>query len=110
MGILSGMVCGMFGIGAFLAAYLMGRAEEPEAVKGNLCMVFLVENTFRIWMYGTAGILPFSLIRQSLYLYGFMLAGLAVGLLLSGRINQRTARRVTGWMIVASGAGVLLAG
>ena len=32
MGILSGMVCGMFGIGAFLAAYLMGRAEEPEAV------------------------------------------------------------------------------
>lgn len=107
---LSGMVCGMFGIGAFLAAYLMGRAEEPEAVKGNLCMVFLVENTFRIWMYGTAGILPFSLIRQSLYLYGFMLAGLAVGLLLSGRINQRTARRVTGWMIVASGAGVLLAG
>ena len=43
------------------------------------------------------------------YLYGFMLAGLAVGLLLSGRINQRTARRVTGWMIVASGAGVLLA-
>lgn len=110
MGILSGMVCGMFGIGAFLAAYLMGRAEEPEAVKGNLCMVFLVENTFRIWMYGTAGILPLSLIRQSLYLYGFMLAGLAVGLLLSGRINQRTARRVTGWMIVASGAGVLLAG
>lgn len=110
MGILSGMVCGMFGIGAFLAAYLMGRAEEPEAVKGNLCMVFLVENTFRIWMYGTASILPFSLIRQSLYLYGFMLAGLAVGLLLSGRINQRTARRVTGWMIVASGAGVLLAG
>ena len=110
MGILSGMVCGMFGIGAFLAAYLMGRAEEPEAVKGNLCMVFLVENTFRIWMYGTAGILPFSVIRQSLYLYGFMLAGLAVGLLLSGRINQRTARRVTGWMIVASGAGVLLAG
>ena len=61
-------------------------------------------------MYGTAGILPFSLIRQSLYLYGFMLAGLAAGLLLSGRINQRTARRVTGWMIVASGAGVLLAG
>lgn len=110
MGILSGMVCGMFGIGAFLAAYLMGRAEEPEAVKGNLCMVFLVENTFRIWMYGTAGILPLSVIRQSLYLYGFMLAGLAVGLLLSGRINQRNARRVTGWMIVASGAGVLLAG
>ena len=99
MGILSGMVCGMFGIGAFLAAYLMGRAEEPEAVKGNLCMVFLVENTFRIWMYGTAGILPLSVIRQSLYLYGFMLAGLAVGLLLSGRINQRNARRVTGWMI-----------
>ena len=50
------------------------------------------------------------MIRQSLYLYGFMLAGLAVGLLLSGRINQRTARRVTGWMIVASGVGVLLAG
>lgn len=98
MGILSGMVCGMFGIGAFLAAYLMGRAEEPEAVKGNLCMVFLVENTFRIWMYGTAGILPLSVIRQSLYLYGFMLAGLAVGLLLSG------------WMVVASGVGVLLAG
>ena len=51
-----------------------------------------------------------SVAQQAAALAQAAALGLAVGLLLSGRINQRTARRVTGWMVVASGVGVLLAG
>ena len=51
IGILSGILCGLYGIGALMGAYVSRVTDDSHSFKANICMVFLVENTFRIIMY-----------------------------------------------------------
>ena len=46
-----------FGVGALLAAYMSRVTDDSSAFRGNLCVVFIVENTFRIVMYSIVGII-----------------------------------------------------
>ena len=89
IGILSGILCGLFGIGALLGAYINRVTSDSSAFKANICVVFLVENTFRIILYSVWGILTFDAFRQVLMLAPFMLAGLILGIL-SGKVMKET--------------------
>ena len=57
IGLLSGLFCGLYGIGALLAAYVSRTTENNSSFKCNLCIVFIIENTFRIVMYIILGII-----------------------------------------------------
>lgn len=46
IGILSGLLCGLYGIGALLGAYVSRVTDDSSSFKANICVVFLVENTF----------------------------------------------------------------
>ena len=55
IGILSGVLCGLFGVGALLAAYVGRVTKTSDEFKANISAVFIVENTFRIILYSCLG-------------------------------------------------------
>ena len=48
IGITAGMLCGLFGVGALLAAYVSRVTETNSSFKANISAVFIVDNTFRV--------------------------------------------------------------
>lgn len=108
IGILSGILCGLFGIGALLGAYINRVTSDSSAFKANICVVFLVENTFRIILYSVWGILTFDAFRQVLMLAPFMLAGLILGIL-SGKVMKETiVQKLVIVLLIVSGAALLV--
>ena len=57
IGITAGMLCGIFGVGALLAAYVSRVTETDSSFKANISAVFIVDNTFRIILYKALGLL-----------------------------------------------------
>ena len=66
IGFISGLLCGLYGIGALLGAYLGRISKDTKEFKANICIVFLVENTFRILLYALTGIIGFSVLKKAL--------------------------------------------
>lgn len=48
IGILSGVLCGLFGIGALLATYVSRVTDSSSSFKANISAIFIIDNTFRI--------------------------------------------------------------
>ena len=77
--------------------------QDNSAFRGNLCIVFLVENTFRVLLYARLGILTWEICKTSLCLMPFMLAGLGAGIYFTGKCSERSVRRAVVWLLMASG-------
>lgn len=108
IGILSGLLCGLYGIGALLGAYISRVTDDSHSFKANICVVFLVENTFRIVLYGMWGILTWQTLRQVVILVPFMLAGLAGGIV-SGRIlSEKLVKKLVIVMLIVSGISLVI--
>lgn len=107
IGILSGFLCGLFGIGALLAAYVGRTTKNSKEFRGNICIVFIVENTFRIIMYFFTGILNLALCKQALFLLPGMLAGLGVGLLLGRILKEGVVKKIVIVMLIISGVSLI---
>lgn len=75
IGVVSGLLGGLYGIGALLAAYVSRTTDNDSAFKGNMCMVFMVDNLFRTVVYACTGILTLGIVRQALMLVPFIWAG-----------------------------------
>lgn len=108
IGILSGVLCGLFGIGALLAAYVSRTTENNSQFKGNMCIVFLVENTFRIILYSVTGILTPEIFRSALLLLPFMLAGLIIGIYLSKKVREKIVRKIVIILLILSGLSLVI--
>ncbi len=108
IGILSGVLSGMFGIGAMLAAYISRVTDDSHGFKANMCAIFIVENLFRIFLYLVSGILTPGVLWQAALLFPAMLAGLAAGIRSSSLLNERVVRKLVLVMLVVS--GISLAG
>lgn len=107
IGIISGILCGLFGIGAFLAAYVSRTTDTQSQFKGNQCFVFLIDNTFRLILYSVTGVLNFHIIMSSLLLFPFMVIGLFVGINLSEKINESIVKKVVIILLILSGASLM---
>jgi len=108
IGILSGMLCGLFGVGALLGAYLTRVTDDTHAFKGNLCMVFFVENTFRVILYIASGIITLAAAKQALLLAPVMLASLWLGMKAGHIINEKTAKKIVLVMLLVSGIALII--
>lgn len=108
IGILSGFLCGLFGIGALLAAYVSRTTDNTQAFRGNLSLVFLVENTFRILLYSFTGIITLHTLRTALSLLPFMLLGLMTGILLSKVLDEKFVKKLVILMLILSGISLIL--
>ena len=108
LGISAGVLCGMFGVGALLAAYLSRVTTDDQTYKGTMSIIFTVENFFRIVAYSAAGLLTTVSLTRAAMLLPFMTLGLFLGIRLSGRLNARTMRIIIGVMLLLSGLPLLL--
>ncbi len=103
IGVLSGALCGMFGVGALLAAYVGRVTTTSDGFKANISAVFIVENTVRLVIYGILGIITWGSLRQTLLLCPFMLVGLYAGMQ-SGRIlDEKIVKKLVIVFLVISG-------
>ncbi len=108
IGVASGVLCGLFGVGALLAAYVSRVTEKSSAFKANICAVLIVDNTFRMILYGALHILTLDALKMSLVLFPFGCLGLFAGMKCSSRVSDKAVRRVTAVLLVLSGVSLIL--
>ena len=108
LGISAGVLCGMFGVGALLAAYLSRVTTDDATYKGTMSIIFTIENFFRVLAYSATGLLTALSLTRAAILLPFMGAGLFLGIRLSNRLNARTMRLIIGAMLLLSGLPLLL--
>lgn len=108
IGLLSGLLCGMYGIGALLAAYVSRTTDNSSAFKGNICAVFTAEGLFRLFAYTATGIIHWELVRTALLLLPFMAVGLFCGIRLAGRVRERTVKNFVTFMLGLSGVSLVV--
>ena len=108
IGLLSGILCGLYGIGALLAAYMDRVTEDSHSFKGNLCFVFSVECTFRIIVYSCVGILTWSVFSQAVLMIPVMLLGLALGIKSSSRFDEKFTKKLVMIILMLSGAALIV--
>lgn len=109
IGLLSGVLCGLYGIGALLGAYIGRVAKDSGAFRANICFVFFVENTMRIALYSAAGILTTGMLLQALYLAPFMALGMYLGVKSRALLNERSAKKLVIVMLIVSGLSLIAA-
>ena len=110
LGTAAGVLSGLFGVGALLAAYFARVTEEDGAFKGSMCFIFATENLFRVAAYGMTGLLTLSTVRIAVQLAPCMCLGLWMGMRLCGRLDGRLVKRIVIVMLMISGASMLLTG
>lgn len=108
IGVLSGLLCGLYGIGALLGAYVNRVTDDSSSFKANICVVFWVENTFRIVLYGLWGIITFDIVKQAMILIPFMLAGLILGMLSGKILDEKFIKKLVIIMLIVSGITLIL--
>lgn len=108
IGILSGILCGLYGIGALLGAYLSRVTDDSHSFKANICMVFLVENTFRIILYCAWGIITLHILKQAVILIPFVLGGLVLGMLSSKVLDEKNVKKLVIIMLMVSGVALII--
>lgn len=108
IGIMSGILCGMFGVGALLVAYIGRVTDSTVEFKANISAVFIVENLFRIITYSVMGIITIGTLKQSIVLMPFMIIGLAAGIISSNYINERSAKKLVIILLILSGIALVI--
>ena len=108
IGVAAGILCGLFGVGALLAAYVSRVTENDGSFKANISAVFIIDNTFRIILYKTLGLLTLDTVKAVLPLIPFALLGLVTGMKCCGHMNENNARKVTTVLLILSGISLVL--
>ncbi len=108
IGVLSGLLCGLYGIGALLGAYVNRVTDNSSSFKANICIVFLVENTFRIILYGLWGIITWDIVKQAIVLIPLMLIGLALGIFSGKFFDEKVIKKLVIAMLIVSGVALIL--
>lgn len=108
IGILSGIICGIYGVGALLSAYVSRNTKDSHAFKGNICFVFFVENAFRAVLYMCYGIITLETIKKSLLMVPVMLIGLYAGMASSNFLNEKVVKKIVIIMLIVSGVALVI--
>lgn len=108
IGVAAGVLCGLFGVGALLAAYVSRTTESGDSFKANISAVFIADNTFRLVLYSALGLLTPGTIRSALLLIPFALLGLFAGIKCSGRLDEALVRKLTSVLLMLSGISLFL--
>ena len=108
IGFLSGLLCGLFGIGALLAAYVSRVTSTNDEFKANISAVFIVENTFRIVLYSVLGIITLSTLKYAALLMPFMLIGLFAGIKSSKMLNEKIVKKLVIILLILSGVILII--
>lgn len=108
IGIVSGLLCGMYGIGALLGAYVGRATEDSSSFKANLCAVFTVESTIRMILYICWGIITLDVVKQAIVLVPVMLISLFLGMYSTKFLDEKVIKKVIIIMLIVSGVALII--
>ena len=108
IGLISGVLCGLYGVGALLGAYVGRMTEDSHGFKANMSFIFVMENTLRLVLYSALSIITLDVLRQALWLIPLMLIGLLLGMLSSKFINEGIVKKLVIVMLIISGFSLIL--
>lgn len=110
IGLLSGVLCGLFGVGALLAAYMSHVTKTSDEFKANLSAIFIVENTARIIIYCVLGVFTLQSLKTALILIPVMVLGIGAGMLSAKRINEKVIKKLVIVLLIISGVALIVRG
>ena len=108
IGVTAGLLCGLFGVGALLAAYVNRVTEDGGSFKANISAVFIADNTFRIVLYSALGLLTLDTVKSALLLIPFALLGLLAGMKCSNHLDEKLVKKMTSVLLVLSGISLIV--
>ena len=103
IGVLSGVLCGLFGVGALLAAYVGRVTTTGDEFKANISAVFFVENTARIIIYTILNAITWAAVKDAVMLFPAAILGLFAGIKSADYLNEKTVRRLVIVLLILSG-------
>jgi len=104
LGVLSGFLAGMFGIGAPMVAYINRVADNNIEFRANICCVFLIENIFRLFAYGYTGILTRSVVIMALLLGPAVIIGMKAGFKMYSHLDAKVIHYFVIVLLLVSGS------
>lgn len=104
IGILSGMLAGLYGISAPLVAYISRTTGNRSEFRANICCVFFIENVFRLAYYIISGILTKAILLKFLMLSPAVALGLYAGIRIDKKLTEDTVKKAMVYLLIASGA------
>lgn len=102
-GLFSGFLCGMFGVGAVMAAYVERMSDDMESFRANISAIFFVENTLRIVIYIVTGILTMDSLLMAVKILPLCFLGLYTGIYVSTLFRESASRKMVIVPLVVSG-------
>ena len=108
VGILGGLMCGLFGVGVLMAACVSRVTNISEEFKANLSAIFIIENLFRIVMYASIGVITFESLKLVVYLIPFMLAGVFAGMKSATILDEKLVKKLVIVLLIISGLALVI--
>lgn len=108
IGVLSGILAGLYGIGALLVAYINRTTDNRSEFRANICCVFLVDNVFRFILYCFTGILNKEVFYLGLLLSPAVILGMIIGLKVDARMKEATVKKTVIALLIVSGTTLLI--
>lgn len=103
IGILAGVMCGMYGVGALVSAYMARKSRDTSSFRGNICTAFLIEDTLRLVLYAVTGVITVEALKRAAILLPFILLGMFLGIKSVGKVKEQTAKRIVMVTLIVSG-------
>ena len=108
IGVLAGVMSGLYGVGALMAAYMSRTTDTGAGFRGNLCAVFFLSDIVRLGLYIASGVLTAEILLTVLKLAPFMIAGLALGTALTGKLPEKAVKNAVVALLLISGISLVL--
>jgi Predicted permeases len=103
IGILSGVLAGLYGIGALLVAYISRTTDNKSQFRANMCCIFLVDNVFRFFLYLFTGVLTKKVLITMLCLSPAVIVGMIIGVKVDSKLKEETVRKSVIVLLIVSG-------
>lgn len=108
IGVLSGILAGLYGIGALLVAYISRTTGNKSQFRANICCVFLVDNIFRFFLYLFTGILNKEILHMTLFLLPAVFIGMLTGMKMYSNMKEETVKKSIIALLIMSGTVLFL--
>jgi uncharacterized protein len=103
IGVISGVLAGLYGIGALLIAYISRTTHNKSQFRANICCVFLVDNIFRFILYWVTGILNKEIILLTLFLSPAVFLGMIIGIKVDASMKEEAVKKTVIALLIISG-------
>lgn len=110
VGIVSGVLCGMYGIATIMAAYLNMISDDSEEFKANLSAIFVVTEPVRVFTYLAFGLFTRDNVMMAVVMIPFMLVSLFIGLKGASLLHERAIKIITIIVLIIMGATLGISG